>query len=178
MKTACALFAGMLILLYLAPCGAGEGEVGQLKAEGTYEAALRAKEVEQPSTFATVSSALPNNGSRTADELTHEFRMTQQREKVYISVILGALALAAHFMALRFVRGKTESKGADSAPHIVNVTGLVYIIFGTIILVVLASTEQQLTAAIGILGAVAGYLFGTLPKGVMTAQAQSTESEK
>lgn len=39
-------------------------------------------------------------------------------------------------------------------------TGLIYIVFGTIILVVIANTDQQLTASMGILGAVAGYLFG------------------
>jgi hypothetical protein len=34
------------------------------------------------------------------------------------------------------------------------------VIFGTIILVIISTTESQLTASMGILGAVAGYLFG------------------
>jgi len=39
---------------------------------------------------------------------------------------------------------------------------LIIIVYGTIILVLVAEAEQQLTAAIGILGAIAGYLFGTI----------------
>ena len=35
------------------------------------------------------------------------------------------------------------------------------IIYGAIVLTQMAGTEQQLTAAIGIFGVVAGYLFGT-----------------
>ena len=53
-----------------------------------------------------------------------------------------------------------------------NATGLVYIIFGTIILVLIATTEQQLTAAIGILGTVAGYLFGTLHRAAVGRDAE------
>lgn len=49
-----------------------------------------------------------------------------------------------------------------SAGDIVNAIGLIIIVYGTIILVLVAEAEQQLTAAIGILGAIAGYLFGTI----------------
>ena len=52
-----------------------------------------------------------------------------------------------------------------SAREVVNVIGLIIIVFGTIILMLVSETEQQLTAAIGILGAIAGYLFGTMSKG-------------
>ena len=49
-----------------------------------------------------------------------------------------------------------------SATHVVSATGLIYIVFGTTILVVIANTEAQLTASMGILGAVAGYVFGRI----------------
>ena len=52
-----------------------------------------------------------------------------------------------------------------SAREVVNVIGLIIIVFGTIILMLVSETEQQLTAAIGILGAIAGYLFGTMSRG-------------
>jgi len=87
----------------------------------------------------------------------HEFRMQQQNDKVIFAGLLGALALAAHLLVLRFL-----PRTVNSATHVVGATGLVYIVFGTIILVVIATTEAQLTAAMGILGAVAGYLFGRL----------------
>ena len=51
-----------------------------------------------------------------------------------------------------------------SARDIVNASGLNLIIFGTIILVMIVDTSEQLTAAIGVLAAIAGYLFGTMQK--------------
>ncbi len=85
----------------------------------------------------------------------HDFLMAQQRNKVIFSILLGITALIAHVVVLRSFP-HTER----SANHIVSATGLIYIVFGTIILVVIANTDQQLTASMGILGAVAGYLFG------------------
>jgi hypothetical protein len=44
---------------------------------------------------------------------------------------------------------------------IVHGSGLVLVVFATVLVVTMAETEQQLTAAIGILGAIVGYLFGS-----------------
>jgi drug/metabolite transporter superfamily protein YnfA len=85
----------------------------------------------------------------------HEYRMQQQRDKLNFAILLGAVALVAHLIVLGFLYRQAPA-------HIVGATGLVYIVFGTILLVVIANTEAQLTAAIGVLGAVAGYLFGRL----------------
>jgi O-antigen/teichoic acid export membrane protein len=49
-------------------------------------------------------------------------------------------------------------------------SGLVLVIFATVLIVILAKTDQQLTAPIGILGAIAGYLFGKSTKGTETEQ--------
>ncbi|MBK8890736.1 MAG: hypothetical protein IPN75_10250, partial [Dechloromonas sp.] len=46
--------------------------------------------------------------------------------------------------------------------HAVSATGLICIVFGTILLVLMAETETQLTASVGIIGAVAGYLFRSM----------------
>jgi len=43
----------------------------------------------------------------------------------------------------------------------VNAIGLVLVIEGTMFITVSALTSEQLTAPIGILGAIAGYLFGS-----------------
>jgi len=51
-----------------------------------------------------------------------------------------------------------------AASDIVTISGLAFIIFGTIFLVLVAREEAQLTAAIGILGTTAGYLFGVRQK--------------
>jgi hypothetical protein len=85
----------------------------------------------------------------------HDYRMRQQTDKLYFAIVLGVVAVAAHLIALVFLYKQAPG-------HIVGATGLVYIVFGTILLVVIANTDAQLTAAIGVLGAIAGYLFGRL----------------
>lgn len=47
---------------------------------------------------------------------------------------------------------------------IVNGSGMVLVIYATVMVVIIAKAEQQLTAAIGILGAIVGYLFGSTAK--------------
>ena len=50
------------------------------------------------------------------------------------------------------------------ARDIVTTIGLVTVIFGAILLAIIADTDQALTAPMGILGAIAGYLFGAVQK--------------
>lgn len=90
----------------------------------------------------------------------HQLRMKQEDVELYECVLLSALALISLLIVLRYMKNETRF----TASHVVNAAGLIFIIFGTILLVIMAATEQQLTAAMGILGGVAGYLFGTLRK--------------
>ncbi|MDH4084207.1 MAG: hypothetical protein OEV99_14700 [Nitrospira sp.] len=53
---------------------------------------------------------------------------------------------------------------AASSETMVNGSGLVLVIFATVLVMILAKADQQLTAATGILGAIAGYLFGKTTK--------------
>ena len=69
-------------------------------------------------------------------------------------MILCCVALSSLLIVLYFLRSKTYT-----SKDVVSVTGLTLIIFGTIILVLIVDTSEQLTAAIGVLGAIAGYLF-------------------
>lgn len=89
-----------------------------------------------------------------------EARMEQQRVKLYECVIISLLAVCSLITVLFFI---TKS-GSYSASHIVNASGLVFIIFGAVLLALFAATDQQLTATVGILGAVAGYLFSSMRK--------------
>jgi hypothetical protein len=103
----------------------------------------------------------PAPAAATGDESLrfHEYRMQQQKDKLWFAAILGTVALLANIIVLSFLRQYKQS-----APYVVSATGLVYIVFGTIILVVIANTEAQLTASMGVLGAIAGYLFGRLKR--------------
>lgn len=90
----------------------------------------------------------------------HEFQMMLERNKLIQCGILSATAIISLLIVLWFITNTNYS-----ANHIVNASGLVLIIFGTINLVILARADEQLTAAIGIMGAIAGYLFGTMRRG-------------
>lgn len=96
-----------------------------------------------------------------ADRLTHEFQMTREQNRLYECLVLSVSLIVSLLIILRFI----VSTPGYSAIHIVNASALVFIIFGTIFLVILADAEAQLTASMGILGAIAGYLFGTMRRG-------------
>jgi len=53
---------------------------------------------------------------------------------------------------------------AHHAKDIVTIVGLVSVIFGTLLLVLMIGDTEQMTAPIGIFGAIAGYLFGSAQK--------------
>jgi hypothetical protein len=149
----------MLLVLTLAAsslASADDSVVKKLDAVGSYDTALSASNSAASTTLAPEHALVAN-----ADELTNAFKMLQERNKVYEIVILAALALVSLFVVLRFLTIKT----AYSATHIVNASGLICIIWGTILLVLMAQSDQQMTAAVGILGAVAGYLFRSMHQG-------------
>jgi len=50
------------------------------------------------------------------------------------------------------------------ANDLITIIGLVSVVFGTILLVLVVDTTEGLTAPMGILGAIAGYLFGAAQK--------------
>lgn len=94
-------------------------------------------------------------------EMLVNYRYEQEHNKLYESAMLSVCLLISLVIVLRFI----TSKPSYSATHIVNAAGLIFIIFGTIFLVLLTDSESQLTASMGIIGAVAGYLFGTMRRG-------------
>ncbi len=86
-------------------------------------------------------------------------------------IILAVMAMASMLLVLWFLKQKDETTPKD----IVNAAGLIVIVFSTIILVLVVDTTEQLTAAIGILGAIAGYLFRSAQESaeVKVAKSQS-----
>lgn len=128
--------------------------VNKLAEEAAIHIKGKAENVQQP-----VSSASTSTPDALSDY--HDLRLEQERNKLIEVVILCLLTLISLVIVLSFLSKSPNYSSSD----MVNATGLIFIISGTIILVIMADTEQQLTAAMGILGAVAGYLFGTMRKG-------------
>lgn len=123
------------------------------------EAAVQIQE--QPQAARQQPASTATSGSPEAERYYHDLRLEQERNKLIEVAILCLLTLISLVIVLSFLAKSPSYSSSD----MVNATGLIFIIFGTIILVIMADTEQQLTAAMGILGAVAGYLFGTMRKG-------------
>jgi hypothetical protein len=145
----------LLSLVSTAVAGAADDPaIKQLEAYGNYQEALSAPAPNAP----VRDAALPRDAQATADQLTHAFKMHRESNKVYEIAMLSGLAVISLFLVLRFL----SSKGPSAAPHMVSATGLICIVFGTILLVLMVETDQQLTASVGILGAVAGYLFRSM----------------
>lgn len=76
------------------------------------------------------------------------------KNEFWYVIVLSCLSLISLFIVLRFLDGQEHG-----GKNMVSAAGLTLIIYGTIILVLIVDTTEQLTAAIGILGAIAGYLF-------------------
>lgn len=84
-----------------------------------------------------------------------EFLRDQVATDRLIAILVMGLALLSLFFVLHYL-----FKVGCKANDIIIGGGLVVVGYGTIILALTVSTEQQLMAAIGVLGALAGYLFG------------------
>lgn len=89
-----------------------------------------------------------------ATEYPANIKLVQVNNEFWYIVLLSSLCVISLTITLYFLK-----QSDHTARDMVNAAGLTLITFGTIILVLVASTSEQLTAAIGILGAIAGYLF-------------------
>lgn len=95
-----------------------------------------------------------NNNNGEIDTTIPEIEILRINNEFWSIVLLSGLCIISLIIVLGFIKQQSHS-----AKDIVNAAGLTLIIFGTIILVLVVNTSEQLTAAIGILGAIAGYLF-------------------
>ncbi|MHC3994127.1 hypothetical protein ACXWTF_04815 [Thiomicrolovo sp. ZZH C-3] len=107
-----------------------------------------------------VEQSLPNQSAMNDNEYLKTqadliiLKMENERYYVLALSLLSVVMFTVSFMFLRHKEYDTSD--------IIHLAGLNIIIFGTIILVLVVETNEQLTAAIGVLGAIAGYLFRSL----------------
>lgn len=145
------------LLLLLAGSGAAQPEEGKGTGDQPYDPLERIEALNLTDEPLAPDAGTGDGIEPKADVLYSEFRMKQLDLKLQSILILSVTALIAHFMVLSyFHKFKEDTRSRD----LVTGTGLVYVIFGTIILTQMSLNTQQMMAATGILGAVAGYLFG------------------
>jgi hypothetical protein len=85
-----------------------------------------------------------------------EYRTLQEKHKVILLVTIAVTGLSFLLLTLYFIYRVKNYTPSD----IVHGTGLVLVIQAILFVVVYSPTSEQLTASIGALGAIAGYLFG------------------
>lgn len=88
---------------------------------------------------------------------TGELRKLQEENRV--NLLFGILVATPLFLFLVLIYIKKSTN--FSAQSIVHGSGLVLVIQATLFVVLASPTTEQLTASIGVLGAIAGYLFGS-----------------
>ncbi len=123
--------------------------------------------------FAFDKVATPSNEKAPVSDpfaIKAEYRLAQEKTKLYVCGILGGLVVLTLVIVLGFIL-----RASNSPIHLVNASALILIVFASIFIVVLADTETQLTASTGILGAIAGYLFGTMRRGDSKEKLESSK---
>jgi hypothetical protein len=105
-------------------------------------------------------SAPPAQAETPALENAADYGAYKIQEEISRRTLILAL-IGAGIVSLVIVLGFLKLIGTREAATMVNASGLVLVVYATVLVVMIAKAEQQLTAAIGILGAIAGYLFGT-----------------
>jgi hypothetical protein len=131
------------------------------------------KAVQSDAAQTTTSPDKATTTIQKADKLTADMILIREKHKFWAVGFLLVGMMISLFCVLYFVM-----KTHHCADDIVHASGLVLLIFGTIILVIMLEVDQQLTAAMGILGAIAGYLFGSLRRGEKPEVLVSQEGKK
>jgi hypothetical protein len=94
------------------------------------------------------------------DHLEQEYRMTLERNKLILFGLLSGTTIISLITVLLFIRNAHGANSAPSTEEMLSVSGLILIIFATVFLVLGADTQEQLSPPFGLLGAIAGYIFG------------------
>jgi len=144
-STAVFLFFGVLVSVGVVSAVAG-GDETESKAQSVLD---RVEDMKDESVD-TVSS---DNGYS-------EYRLTQENHK--FSLLIGVWVFAA--LVIPVILHFISKAGFSSAENIISASGLVLVIQGTVFVSLAVVDTNQLTAAVGILGAIAGYLFKTFQK--------------
>ena len=119
----------------------------------------------------SVSGQTWDTGDLTPDQ---RYRWLQeQHRQTQLLILVGAMT-AALIIILFFLR----TYARHSPDNLVNGAGLVLVIFGTLYISECAITTEQLTAPMGILGAIAGYIFGSAQRKRTTSAAASPDPPK
>jgi uncharacterized membrane protein HdeD (DUF308 family) len=90
------------------------------------------------------------------DQLVIEYRNKEREANQRSFLVVTGAMIVALLLALIAI----HKSGNRSAEPVVMTSGLILIVYGALAVTLVATTHEQLTTPIGVLGAMAGYLFG------------------
>ena len=154
------IFSGPLYLVAAPPDNATKVEnesESEESAEDFFDPTPDAPSTEQPETGQEEKTS---SLQEKADELTHEYRLLVEQNRLKLLAAVCLAGVICLFTILWFI----SRSDAYTSQDIVTSSGLVLIIMGTIMIILIADTGEALTAPMGIMGAIAGYLFGRMNK--------------
>ncbi len=121
-----------------------------------------------------VTQGAQSNLLEEADKRSLEYRLAQENYIFMEVMILAVMAVSSLIIVLTFMKMNGTCKPRD----MMVTAGLILIIFSTIILVLVADSQEQISAAIGVLGAIAGYLFGSAASRRSEEKVESSQRQE
>lgn len=145
MSKALLLMFGLLGLWFAppAPCATGDAF--------SYEAATRGYPASAPAPAAPAPALDPR------DHLAVEYQRSQ--DSAYLTITFVVSGVAAAFMLLTLLLS-TRQRQPLSGRDVLRAAVVIFIAYGAIVLALAYPKNETMTGVIGILGAIAGYVFG------------------
>lgn len=142
------LVASLFAAATMAQSDSKSGSPSPVIKEDSVEQALRSAVENQPSSASPASRA-----ATTLDDYT------QERRKIMLNTIVPYILVATPIILL-IVLASIRLSGMKSPEHMMLASALVLVIQATLTVSMTSEGSDSLSASMGILGAIAGYLFG------------------
>ena len=121
----------------------------------TFEAATQSHPASAPAAAAAAAPAAQALDPR--DQLTVEYQRAQDRAYLTITFVVSAVAAAFMLFTLAL---SLRARNPLSARDVLRAAVVIFIAYGAIVLALAYPKNETMTGVIGILGAIAGYVFG------------------
>lgn len=151
-----AVLALVLCLAMNQPWANAQAAAGDAELPFSYESLSAGEKAAVAQAPAGFPEPVGEAGSAPSGYADGEFLRDQLLLQAGVVILLSVVTLAALTLLLVYL---FRTKAAPA--QMVNGAGLTLIIFGTVFLAYTVNDKDQLIASVGILGAIAGYLFGT-----------------
>ena len=152
------LFSALIFILIVSTNTSADS-VDQQKLDTLFQSGQSFVESQNDQANTAPANIAPAPDANTFKEAA-DFRKLQEQNQHRLLICTVGVTPIFLFLVLFFIR----RSGNYDPEHIIHGSALVLVIQATIFLVVASATNEQLTGGIGVLGAIAGYLFGSSPK--------------